>query len=199
MTFVVGLTGGLGVGKSTVANYFEELGVPIIDADVIAREVVEPDNFAYHQIIARYGDGILDPQKHLNRQQLRDIIFHQPFERLWLEQLLHPEINQAIRKQVQSITAPYCVLVIPLLAENFSDYRDLLNFIIVVDIPPAVQISRIKDRDGTEEALIQKMIQAQAEGRERLAIADTIITNTGDKNALKETVAHLNKQILQSL
>lgn len=199
MTFVVGLTGGLGAGKSAVANYFAELGVPIIDADVIAREIVTPSRLAYQKILAKYGNSLLDDNKHLNRQKLRDIIFHQPEERLWLEQLLHPEINQVIRDEVQKITAPYCLVVIPLLAENFTEYASLLDFIVVVDVPKAVQIERIQERDNTTKAFIEKMLNAQTTNEARLAIADVIITNTGDKNALKQEVIKLNKQILQSL
>ncbi|MDO8954650.1 MAG: dephospho-CoA kinase [Gammaproteobacteria bacterium] len=181
--FSVGLIGGIGSGKSTVANLFAELGVCLVDADIIAREVVEPNTVALKKIIERFGEKILKTDGSLNRKGLRDIIFQDNKARLWLEDLLHPLIREQINTQAQSALSPYCIVIIPLLKKR-QDYP-ILNKVLLVDASLSTQISRIMQRDQVNEAQAKAIIAAQVPRSERLKLADDIIINDGHIDTLR--------------
>lgn len=193
---VIGLTGGIGSGKSTVAKFFAELGVDIIDTDQLAREVVEPKTKGLEQIVAHFGEQILDASHSLNRKKLREIVFNDPTERIWLEHLLHPMIREKTREYAQKATSSYCIVVIPLLVES-SISNPLINRILVVDAPEAEQIERTQQRDQLPREQIEAVLQAQANRAKRLAAADDIILNDQDLAYLKQQVLNLHQQYLQ--
>lgn len=174
---VIGLTGGIGSGKSTVADLFAELGTPIIDADLIAREIVMPGESAYDTIVQHYGPEVLLPDNSLDRQQLRRIIFEHEHEREWLENTLHPIIRERIAQRLPLLQAPYCIVVIPLLTE--STPFPFINRVLVVDTTLEQQKARISQRDQATAALIESMLESQASREERLGIADEVIVNDG--------------------
>jgi dephospho-CoA kinase len=188
---VVGLTGGIGSGKSAVANAFAKLGVPIIDTDVLAREVVLPKEEAHDEIIKRYGLEMTLPDRSLDRQKLRKKIVENPSEREWLEKLLHPKIRSLAAQKIKALTAKYCVLVVPLLIENLP--YPLINRILVVDCSEALQISRTQQRDHASLDEIQGLMKAQVTRQQRLAAADDILVNDQDITHLESEVAKLHK------
>ncbi len=182
----IGLTGGIASGKSTVAAHFAALGVPVIDADVIARELVAPGQPALADIIAEFGNGILQSDGSLNRAALRRRVFSDPAQRQRLEALLHPRIRAEMSRRRQALRAPYCILVIPLLLE--SQQAADVDRVLVVDSSEADQRRRLKARDGLEEAEMQGILAAQLGREARLAHADDIISNDAD-------IAHLQAQV----
>ena len=190
--FCVGLTGGIGSGKSTVANLFKDLGVTIIDADIIAHEITQPNQEAYHNIVTHFGNDILNIDKTINRRKLREIIFTSKSEKKWLEALLHPLIRQNMQAEMMSSQTPYCICVIPLLAE--SKGIDFLDTILTVETTQDLQIQRAMDRDQDSKASIQKIINSQANREKRQAIADNIIINDSDLLSLKDKVLQLHQQ-----
>ncbi len=197
MTFVIGLTGGIGSGKTTTADFFKELGVPVIDADLIAKALVAKGSEALSKIIEHFGSDLLLDNGELNRSALREIIFENNDERLWLQSLLHPAIQSTIQQEIRKVTAPYCIVVIPLLAENFNAYQHLLNHIIVVQASEFLQVARVSERDKTPQETIKKMLHTQASPAERLKIAQSILHNTGSLEELCETVKTLHLGFLQ--
>lgn len=197
MTFIIGLTGGLGSGKSTTADYFKALGVPIIDADVIAKSLVAKGTPALKSIVEHFGSDILLDNGELNRSALREIIFEKNDEREWLQALLHPAIQKNVQEQVEQVKAPYCIVVIPLLAEYFAAYQHLLDHIIVVQASEYLQISRVSTRDKTPQNTIKKMLDAQASPAQRLMIAQSTLHNTGSLEDLAQMVKTLHLGFLQ--
>lgn len=192
--FTVGLTGGIGSGKSTVAGVFAELGVEIIDADVVAREVVEPPSTALDAIRARYGAEILTADGALDRPRMRQLVFADEAERAWLEDLLHPLIEERIRQGIAGCDSPYCMLVSPLLLE--TSQRRLVDRVLVVDVSRQTQLQRSLLRDQSERATIEAIIDAQASREERLRAADDVIDNEGAKNSLTAHVRELHARYL---
>lgn len=188
---VIGLTGGIGSGKSTVADLFSELGTPIIDADLIAREVVSPGEPAYHAVLAHYGPQILLPDNALDRRQLREIIFEHAHERKWLENTLHPAIRNRIAQRLPLLQAPYCIVVIPLLIET-APYS-FIDRILVVDSTLEAQKRRISQRDNADEKLINTMLESQITREARLAAADDVIVNDGSLADLTPQVEKLHQ------
>lgn len=188
---VIGLTGGIGSGKSTVAALFAKLGVPIIDADVIAHSLTEPHKPAWEKIKTHFGDPILKADKRLDRQKLRALIFNHPPQRRWLEQLLHPLIKQEIEQALNKLHTLYCIVVIPLLIET-GPYP-FIKRILVVDTTEEKQIRRLKTRDRSEAPDLQKIIGSQASRKERLAAAQEVIHNTGSLMDLQIQVDHLHQ------
>jgi dephospho-CoA kinase len=185
----IGLTGGIGSGKTTAAHLFADLGVPIIDADVVAREVVAANAEVLPQIAQHFGPLVLDLAGKLNRQYLRKQIFEQPAERRWLEALLHPLIIHEMVHQVSLVTAPYCVLVIPLLIESESDLpQGFIDRVLVIDSPEDKQIARTQQRDKLSAAEVGRILASQATREQRLKRADDVIVNDGDKVALEKAV-----------
>jgi len=194
MPYTVALTGGIGSGKSTIANAFAALGVPIIDADVIAREVVEPGSAALQRIAERYGERILTEQGALNRPRLREIIFQSPDEKAWLNNLLHPLINARTQQLKALSTAPYVLWVVPLLVENGLQHQ--ADRVLVVDVDEATQLRRTIQRDGIDRQQAQNILSAQATSSARLAVADDVINNSGTPDEALPQVAALHQRYL---
>lgn len=189
---VIGLTGGIAAGKTTVSQLFEKWGAPIIDADVIAHQLTAKNTAAYKDICLHFGDSILQKDGTLDRLKLRNIIFHNPVDKAWLEQLLHPRIREKMKVDVAAVKTPYCICVIPLLAEGTG--IDFLDRVLVVDADPKIQLSRLTTRDQSSESLAQKILLAQAAREKRLAIADDIIDNNGDPTSLERQVKKLHER-----
>lgn len=192
---VIGLTGGIASGKSTVAACFARLGIPIIDADVIARQVTAPGTTALSKIKKHFGVTIINAQGELNRRQLRQLIFADAQERQWLEQLLHPIIQQEIIRQIAEITAPYCIVVIPLLIET-GPYP-FLNRILVIDTDEQTQIARLIERDHFTATQAQQALSLQATRNERLSFANDIIHNNTDFTTLERAVNQLHQSYIK--
>lgn len=197
MSYIVALSGGIASGKSTIAHLFAQLGVPIIDADIIARQVVGVGTPALEQITKHFSQEILLENGELDRSQLREIIFNNDHERLWLNNLLHPIIAQETQKQFAQQTKPYVIWVVPLLIEN--NLHQLADRVLMIDIPEALQLERLINRDRISESLAKKMIATQVCLTDRLAFADDIIVNDGDLESLKIQVDNLHKQYLHNL
>ncbi|UCX03300.1 dephospho-CoA kinase [Shewanella glacialimarina] len=193
--FIVGLTGGIGSGKTTVANLFADLGITLVDADIVARQVVEPNSSGLQQIIQHFGADISLADGSLNRSKLRDIIFNQPEQRDWLNNLLHPMIRNAMLQQVKNAVSDYVILVVPLLFENGLD--KLVNTTLVVDISPELQISRTSKRDNVAATQVEQIIQSQISRQQRLSKADDIVDNQGELNVLRDKVALLHHKYLK--
>ncbi|CAK6496363.1 Dephospho-CoA kinase [Pantoea sp. Nvir] len=194
MPYTVALTGGIGSGKSTIANAFAALGVPIIDADVIAREVVEPGSAALQRIAERHGERILTEQGALNRPRLREIIFQSPDEKAWLNNLLHPLINARTQQLKALSTAPYVLWVVPLLVENGLQHQ--ADRVLVVDVDESTQLRRTIQRDGIDRQQAQNILSAQATRSARLAVADDVINNSGTPDEALPQVAALHQRYL---
>ncbi|CNH84617.1 dephospho-CoA kinase [Yersinia pekkanenii] len=195
MTYIVALTGGIGSGKSTVANAFANFGVPIIDADIIARQVVEPGMPALATITSRYGEIILQANGALNRAALREKIFSEPQEKAWLNSLLHPLIQQEAQRQLAGIDEPYVLWVVPLLVENGLHHK--ANRVLVVDVAPEIQLARTMARDGITRQQAEHILASQVSRQQRLAYADDIIDNSGDPLIIASQVASLHQQYLK--
>ncbi|GAB4392758.1 MAG: dephospho-CoA kinase [Gammaproteobacteria bacterium] len=193
---VVGLTGGIGSGKTTVSNYFSELGVTIIDTDIIARNLVQPNTPTLHKISQHFGKNILTANGSLNRQYLRQVIFNDVAAKQWLEQLLHPLIRQEVMLQIQQCSAHYCLVVIPLLCETGRQHYNYLDRVLLVDCDEALQKHRTQQRDNCSSELVQQIMASQVSRQQRLAIADDIIINDGDFGQLQQHVLKLHEKYL---
>lgn len=192
--FIVGLTGGIGSGKTTVANLFADLEIALVDADIIARQVVDKGSEGLAQITAHFGNDVLLQTGHLNRRQLRDIIFSHPAEREWLDALLHPMIRREIKQQIDSARSHYVILVAPLLFENGLDSK--VNRTLVVDATPELQKKRTMLRDAVTETQIDNIIASQMSRNDKLSKANDVINNQGNLSALKEQVETLHSTYL---
>lgn len=192
--FVVGLTGGIGSGKTTVANLFAELGITLVDADIVARDVVASGSVGLAQIVEHFGPTILLENGELDRAALREKIFSAPAEREWLNSLLHPMIRTEMLSQLKKATSSYAILVVPLLFENGLDR--LVNCTLVVDISPELQTQRTIKRDSVSAEQVEKIIGSQASRAEKLSKADDVIDNHGTVSALKSKVAKLHQKYL---
>jgi dephospho-CoA kinase len=190
--FRIGLTGGIACGKSTVANLFAALGVPIVDTDLLAREVVAPGSPLLREITAHFGMQILATDGSLNRQDLRDRIFSDPAERKWLEALTHPAIRELTDARCEAATGPYVMVAIPLLVETQG--ADRFDRVLVVDCDPALQLARLVARDGATREEAARILAAQAPRAARLAVADDVIRNDGDIASLRDQVEKLHRQ-----
>lgn len=194
-TMVIALTGGVAAGKSAVAKRFMALGVHVHDADTAAREVVEPGTPGLAAIVDAFGHDVLDDAGRLDRRAMRERVFRNNGERQKLEAIVHPLVRTWLRERVEAETAPYCLLAIPLLAENISHYR-WIRQVLLVDAPESVQIERLMHRDGVDGTLARRMISQQASRAERIAMADYVIDNTGDEAELDDVVANLHQKYL---
>jgi dephospho-CoA kinase len=191
----VGLTGGIASGKSTAAKFFGALGVPILDSDQIARDVVEPGQPPLERLVERFGRKILTADGHLDRPALRDIVFSDPKARADLEALTHPAIGAALEARSAAAGGPYQILVIPLLVEkNLAAHVDR---VLVVDCDEELQIRRLRDRDGSTPQQVQAILRAQAPRAARLKAADDVIHNDTDMSAVREQVAALHARYLE--
>ncbi len=175
MPFVVGLTGGIGSGKSTVAALFAQKGIPVIDADDIARKITQPNTPAFHDIVKLFGKAILLPDGTLDRAALRQQVFQDAIKRKQLEQLLHPRIRAEMASHIAALDAPYCIAMIPLLLETAPN--PLINRVLVIDAPEALQRSRAATRDNLSPDTLEATLQAQISRVERLKQADDVILN----------------------
>ena len=191
MTYVVGLTGGIGSGKSTIAELFAELGVPVIDADLVARQVVEKGSPLLAEIAVHFGPEILLEDGALNRAALREKVFNHEREKQWLNQLLHPAIRDEMLQQLATQNAPYCIFMVPLLIEN--KLTALCQRILIVDVSEQTQMTRASKRDNNQLALIKNIMQSQVSRSERLQHADDVINNDAD---LSESLPQLKQKVL---
>ena len=191
----IGLTGGIASGKSTVADLFANLGVPVIDTDAVAREVVNPGEPGLDSVVKQFGPEILQPDGFLDRAQLRKIIFATPEAREQLNNILHPLIRARTAQLIEQIDTPYLVLEIPLLTE--TGFTDLIDRVLVVDCPQELQKQRLKARDCETEESANKIIEAQATRAQRLAIADDVICNAGSLENLTLLVNELHQRYMR--
>ena len=193
--YVVAITGGIGSGKTTVANQFAALGIEVVDADLIAREVVEPGTPALAAIASHFGPGILDEQGRLDRRALRERIFSEPAAKSWLNALLHPIIRSEMLRQCAAANSPYCLLVVPLLVEN--RLTELAERVLVIDVDEATQIERTCRRDGVSREQAQAILASQASRSERLAMADDVLDNqSGTTETIRERILALHETYL---
>ena len=188
--YTIGLTGGIASGKSAVSQIFADLGCDIIDADIIAREVVEVDSAGLSALVAAFGEVILTDDKQLNRPNLRKIVFNNPKKLTLLNSILHPLIQQKIINKAKLVNNNYCIIVIPLLCE--ADSYQWLDRILVVDVLPEVQLQRLMKRDSISRELAGNMMQSQCSRRQRLALADDVINNEQSLQDLEKHVETLN-------
>lgn len=194
MVFIVGLTGGIGSGKTAVSDRFAELGIKVVDADVCARVVVEPGRPALAQIVDHFGPEVLQADGSLDRARLRQIVFANEAERKWLESLLHPLIFEEMWSQLQSANSPYAILVSPLLVE--AGQNAICQRILVVDVPEDVQLARTMARDANSAEQVKAMMASQASRDARLAKADDVITNDSSLESLWQQVDQMHQRYL---
>jgi len=190
----IGLTGGIGSGKSAAALLFSARGAPIIDTDEIARALVEPGQPAYEEIIKNFSEDILDGNRRIDRDKLRERVFDNAAERERLEAILHPRIRETVRAKIADLDSPYCIVVVPLLIE--SGFDDLVDRVLVVDANENLQIQRTVTRSGLSEPEIRKIMSAQATRAQRLQRADDVIENNADRKQLEKEVERLHQWYL---
>jgi dephospho-CoA kinase len=186
----IGLTGGIGSGKSAAALLFSARGAPVIDTDEIAHALVEPGQPAYDEIVKSFGEDILDGNRRINRDRLRERVFENASERRRLEAILHPRIREVVRAKIADLDSPYCIVVVPLLIE--SGFDDLVDRILVVDAGENLQIQRTVTRSGLSEPEVRKIMSAQATRAQRLQRADDVIDNNADRTRLEKEVERLH-------
>jgi dephospho-CoA kinase len=191
----IGLTGGIASGKSSVAQRFIELGVPVIDADEAARAVVAPGKPGLAQVIKRFGTGMLSANGELDRRALRNLIFSDPVSRRDLEAILHPLIRADMEQRAAAAVGPYVVMAIPLLVEGGA--RDRVDRILVVDVDEAVQVQRVMARDGCSMEQAREILASQASREARLELADDVLLNTGSVTELRQGVDRLHERYLR--
>ena len=194
MALVVGITGGIGSGKSAVTDRLADLGITIVDADVAARVVVEPGQPALQAIADHFGSDAIQEDGSLDRAALRKIVFEHPDERQWLESITHPAIREEIIHQLQSADSPYVVLSSPLLIE--ASQNSFVDLVVVVDVSESTQLERTMKRDDNSADLVRQIMAAQLSREERLRAADLIIDNDGNLEELHQHVDALHKQLL---
>lgn len=187
----IGLTGGIGSGKTSVSDIFSELGVPVIDTDLVARQLTARDGAALPEIRFAWGESVMRPDGELDRDALRRRIFADPEERRRLEAILHPLIRRQVVAELAALDAPYVVVVIPLLVET-GNYRELLDRVLVVDCPESLQVERVRARSGLSAEEVSAIISAQADRSSRIAAADDVIANAANSRSLREQVLSLD-------
>jgi len=192
---VVGLTGGIGSGKTAASDYFNVLGIDVIDADLASRVVVEPGQPALAAIAEHFGSDVLLTDGELNRAALREKIFTDPQQKQWLESLLHPLIGAEIDRQLAAVTSPYALFVSPLLLETQQSLR--CDRIIVIDVDVDTQVKRATSRDNNSEAMIRNIINSQMSRADRLSRADDIVTNSGSLAELHQQIDRLHQRYLK--
>ena len=191
---IIGLTGGIGSGKTAVSDIFEELGIGIVDADLASRVVVEKGRPSLEEIAKHFGQGILTEAGELDRAKLREIIFNSDEEKNWLESLLHPAIAKQIQDELKASSSPYTILVSPLLLE--TNQKDFCNKVLVVDVPVETQIERTLKRDDVSLEQVQSIIKAQISRDKRLELADEVIVNDKSLEDLQLAVSKLHQQFI---
>jgi dephospho-CoA kinase len=196
VTFVVGLTGGIGSGKSAAADEFAKLGVTIVDTDVISHELTRNNGAAMPAIRKLFGPDAVEPNGAMNRKKVRDLVFADPQKKRSLEALLHPMIREESVRRIAAASGPYVVHVVPLLVES-PDYRSRVDRVLVVDCPEETQVERVRARSGLSEPEVRAIMRGQIPRAERLAAADDVIENGGARDALRNQVAALHQKYLQ--
>ena len=196
MSFVVGLTGGIGSGKSAAAAEFARLGAEVVDADAISRELTGTGGAAVPRIGRSFGGEFIDSSGAMDRGKMRERVFADPAAKKALETLLHPMIREEARRRIAAARAPYVIHMVPLLIES-GDYRERVDRVLVVDCPEELQIERVRARSGLPEAQVRAIIASQATRAERLAVADDVVHNDGGIEALREQVAALHRKYLR--
>ena len=191
----IGLTGGIGSGKSTVAELFKALGVPVYDTDVFARQLVEPGQAALDEIINVFGKSIVDTSGKLNREKLKQRVFNNDSDRIKLESILHPRIRELLLIKINNCEAPYCIAVIPLLVEQ--QWQHIVDRVLLVDVTETAQITRTLQRDDMPESLVKTIISSQASREARLAVADDVLDNNQGLDSLKRQVMQLHNKYLE--
>jgi dephospho-CoA kinase len=195
MTFVVGLTGGIGSGKSAAAEEFVRLGATVVDTDAIAHELTGAGGAAIPEVKRLFGRAFVDASGAMDRKRMRDLVFSDAEEKTRLESLLHPMIRAESERRIASAAGPYAVLVVPLLIES-PGYRARLGRVLVVDCPEALQIARVRQRSGLPEAEVRRIIASQIQRERRLAAADDVINNSDTIAALQQQVRELHEKYL---
>jgi len=194
--YAVGLTGGIASGKTTISRLFADLGVPVVDTDVISRELLEPGQLGYRQVSEHFGESILKADGEVDRARLREIVFNQRSQKTWLETMLHPLIYQRSLDAIRAHTrAAYVLVVVPLLFE--TNFQSLVDRVLAVDCDAEQQIERLVKRDGIERELAVKMLAQQLDNSTRLARAHDSIANRGDGSNLQADVASLHRRYLK--
>lgn len=191
---VIGLTGGIGSGKSEVSQRFAELGAAVVDTDIISRELVAPGSPLLARIADALGSDLIDDRQRLDRRRLRERVFSDDRQRKQLEDILHPQIREQTLARLAALDAPYAVVVIPLLLE--TRYPIPVDRILVVDAPEALRIQRVARRDRVPQAAVRQIIARQASREARLAAADEVIVNNGDLAALERQIRALHARYL---
>lgn len=195
MPYTIGLTGGISSGKTTVANLFKkQFDIGVVDADIVAREVVKPGTVGLDKIAEHFGKEIIDQQGELDRAKLRAEIFSNQKEKTWLNNLLHPMIRSKMKQELNKITSPYALLVVPLLVEN--QLQSMTNRILVVDVSAEIQISRTMKRDHVSRKQVESILSAQASRDQRLSFADDIILNDNENIDLISQITKLHEHYL---
>ena len=192
---IIGLTGGIGSGKSVASDKFKSLGIVVVDADVASRTVVEPGKPALKEIQDHFGSGIITAEGKLDRNNLREIIATDPEERKWLESVTHPKIGEQITKEISESTSVYTLFVAPLLLETNS--QEMCSRVVVVDVPKDVQIQRTAKRDKVSSNQVEQMVAAQMKREKRLEKADDVLLNNGTIEDLEKQVEELHKKYIQ--
>ena len=195
--FVVGLTGGIGSGKSAATAIFEDLGIDVVDADLASREAVLPGSKALDQIQKKFGNEILLEDQSLNRARLREIIFDNSEDKTWLEQLLHPEIRHIIQSKLENSSSDYVILVSPLLFE--TDQHEFCNTTILIDSSLNSQVSRTSKRDSVSEDSVKKIISAQMSRDDKLKIAKIVINNDDSLEQLESNVKKVHENLIKEI
>ena len=195
--FVVGLTGGIGSGKSAATAVFEDLGIDVVDADLASREAVLPGSKALDQIQKKFGNEILLEDQSLNRAKLREIIFDNSEDKTWLEQLLHPEIRHIIQSKLENSSSEYVILVSPLLFE--TDQHEFCNTTILIDSSLNSQVSRTSKRDSVSEDSVKKIISAQMSREDKLKIAKIVINNDDSLEQLESNVKKVHENLIKEI
>lgn len=195
MVFKVGLTGGIASGKTTVSNLFAKLGIEVIDADVIARKLLQQNTECYQQVLAEFGNEVLMANGDLNRPWLRERIFNDDMAKKALEAIVHPAVRERILQRVQNINSAYCIISVPLLIE--AQMQDLVDRTLLVDLLPETQLERLMQRDKVNQQQAQAMLNGQASREDRLQFADDIIDNNSDPKKLDSQIHLLHHQYMQ--
>jgi len=195
MSLVVGLTGGIGSGKSAAADAFAKLGATVVDTDAIAHELTGPAGAAVAEVARLFGKAFVDATGAMNRKRMRDLVFSDAEEKQRLEGLLHPLIRAESERRIAAAKGPYVIYVVPLLIES-ANHRERVGRVLVVDCPEALQVARVRQRSALPEGEIRRIIASQIQRERRVAAADDVIDNSGSIAALQQQVEKLHKKYL---
>jgi dephospho-CoA kinase len=193
----IGLTGGIGSGKSAVADMLGDWGAAVIDADAVAHALTAPGGEAIEAIREAFGETVIGADGALERSRMRELAFADPAQRARLESILHPLIGARLRELADSLPGPYVVLVVPLLVESLRRWRERVDRIVVVDCAPELQVRRVMQRSGLTAQQVQRILQAQATREQRLAAADEVIDNSTDLESLRRQALELHRRMLE--